>query len=39
MGNNMCLYTIAVGAEYTIFISNHYKFIENNKINQGTLLN
>ena len=38
MGNNMCPCTIAVGEEYKKFISNPYKFIEINKINQGTLL-
>ena len=38
MGNNMCPYTFAVGEKYTYFISTHYKFIENDKIEEGTLL-
>ena len=39
MGNNMIPYTIAVGERYTYFISSHCKFIENDKIQEGTLLN
>ena len=32
IGNNMVPYVIAVGSRYTYFISQHYKFIENGKI-------
>ena len=39
MGNNMVPYTFAIGAKETYFISTHYKFIENGKIEEGTLLN
>ena len=39
MRNNMIPYTFAVGEKYTYFISTHYKFIENDKMEQGTLLN
>ena len=39
MGNNMIPYTIGVGEKYTYFISERYKFIENDKIEEGTLLN
>ena len=39
MGNNMCPYTIAIGEKYTYFISIHYKFIENDKFEEGALLN
>ena len=39
MGNNMCPYAIIFGEKYTYFIAHHYKFIENNKIEEGTLLN
>jgi len=39
MGINMIPYTFAVGEKYTYFISEHYKFIENDKIEEGTLLN
>ena len=38
MGNNMTPYVFAVGSRYTNFISTHYKFIENDKIEEGTLL-
>ena len=38
IGNNMVLYAIMVGEKYTYFIA-HYKFIENEKIEEGTLLN
>ena len=37
MGNNMIPYTFAVGEKY--FISTHDKFIENDKIEDGMLLN
>ena len=39
MGNNMCPYAIVIGEKYTYFINDHYKFIENNKIAAGILLN
>ena len=39
MGNNLIPYTFAIGENYTYFISTHYKFIENDKIDEGTLLN
>ena len=39
MGNNMIRYTLAVGEKYTFFIYNRYKFIENEKIEEGRLLN
>ena len=39
MGNNMCPYTIATGGKYTYFTSIHNKFIENDNIEEGTLLN
>ena len=35
----MIPYVIAVGSRYTYFISQHYKFIENGKIEKGTSLN
>ena len=39
MGNNMVPYTFAIGEKYTYFISTHYQFIENDKIEDGILLN
>ena len=39
MGNNMCPYTVVTGEKYTNFISIHYKFFENGKLEEGTLLN
>ena len=39
MGNNMVPYAIIFGEKYTYFIAHHYKFIENKKIEEGTLLN
>ena len=39
MGDNMTPYTFAVGEKYTYFISEHYKFIKNDKIEEGILLN
>ena len=39
MGNNMCPYAIIIGEKYTYFIAHHYKFIENDEIEEGTLLN
>ena len=35
----MVPYTFAVGENYTYFISTHYKFIENDKIQESSLLN
>ena len=39
MGNNMIPYTFAVGEKHTYFLTSHYKFIENDKIEEGILLN
>ena len=39
MGNNLTPHAFAVGSSNTYFISTHYKSIENDKIEQGTLLN
>ena len=39
MGNNMTPFAIMVGKKYTYFLYNRYKFIENDKIDEGTLLN
>ena len=38
MGNNMFPNTFAVGKS-TYFLSSHYKFIENERMEEGTLLN
>ena len=38
MSNNMCPYAIVIGERYTYFIAHQYKFIENSKIVEGTLL-
>ena len=35
----MCAYAIIIGEKYTYFIGHHYKYIENDKIEEGTLLN
>ena len=35
--NNMIPYTFAVGEKYTYFLSSHYTFIKNDRIEQGTL--
>ena len=35
----MTSYDFAVGLRYTYFISTHYKITENDKIEEGTLLN
>ena len=35
----MIPYAIMIGEKYTYFLDHHYKFIENNKIEEGTLLN
>ena len=39
MGNNKIPYIFAVGEKYTYFISTRYKFNEDDKIEEGTLLN
>ena len=39
IGNNMVPYALAVGEKYTYFLYYRYKFIENDKIEEGTLLN
>ena len=39
MENNMTPYSLAVGTKNIYFISTHYKFIENDMIQPGTLLN
>ena len=38
MQNNMIPYTFSIGEKYTYFISTHYKFMENDTIEEGTLL-
>ena len=38
MGKNMIPNTFAVGDKYTYFLSSHYKCIENEKIEEGTLI-
>ena len=39
MGNNMTPYAIMIGERYTYFLYHRYKFFENDKIEEGTLLN
>ena len=39
MGNNMIPYAIMLGEKHTYFSYPRYKFIENDKIQEGTLLN
>ena len=39
MGNNMTPYTLAIGEKYTSFLSIRYKYTEDDKIQNGTLLN
>ena len=39
MGNNMVPHAIMIGEKHTYFLYHHYKFIENDKILEGTLLN
>ena len=39
MGNKMTPYAFTVGKKYTYFKSEHYRFIENDKIEEGTSLN
>ena len=37
MGNNMIPYAIMIGQRYTYFLYHRYKFIGNDKIEEGTL--
>ena len=39
MGNNMIPHSIMIGERYTYFLYYRYKFMENDKIEEGTLLN
>ena len=39
MGNNMVSYAIILGEKYTSFLYHRYKFLENDKIEGGILLN
>ena len=39
MGNNMLPHAIMIGERYTYFLYHRYKFIENDKIEEVTLLN
>ena len=39
MGNNMIPHAIMIGKRYTYFLYYRYKLIENDKIEEGTLLN
>ena len=39
MSNNMTPYAIMVGERYTYFLYHRYKLTENDKIEEGTLLN
>ena len=39
MGNNMVPYAIILGEKYKYFLYHRYKFIENDKIEEATLLN
>ena len=39
MGNNMIPHAIMIGEKHTYFLYHHYKFIENDKILEGALLN
>ena len=39
MGSNMIPYAYVIGEKYTYFIYHRYKFIENDKREEGTLLN
>ena len=39
MGNKNTFYVFVVGSQYSYFIWTHYKFIENDKIVEGTLIN
>ena len=39
MGNNMTPYAIMIGERYTYFLYHRYKFNDNDKIEEGTLIN
>ena len=39
MGNNMAPYAIILGEKYTFFLYHRYKFIENDKKEEGTFIN
>ena len=39
MGNNIIPYSIAIGKKFTYFLYNRWKFLEIDKIEEGTLLN
>ena len=39
IGNNMVPYANVLGQKYTYILYNRYIFIENDKIEEGTLLN
>ena len=39
MGNNMIPYAFIIGKNYSYFLYHRYKFIEKDKIEEGTLLN
>ena len=39
MGNNIIPYSIAIGEKFTCFLYNRWKFLENDKIEEDTLLN
>ena len=39
MGSNIKPYSIAIGEKFTYFLYNRWKFLENDKIEEGTLLN
>ena len=39
MGNNMVPFTIKLAEKFSYFLYDRYKFIQNNKIEEGTLLN
>ena len=39
MGNNMFTYAFIIDEKDTYFIAHHYEFFENDKIDEGTLLN
>ena len=39
MGNNMVPYTIIIRENFAYFLYNRYRFLENNKIEEGILLN
>ena len=39
MGKNMIPHAIMIGEKHTYFLYHHYKFIENDKIEENTLLN